>query len=382
VIGYIELATPFFVNKARAAVLDAPFAYDGITWERWNADTLRKYIHVLVRVSRTVVYPEFRGLGVGQLLVKHAARFAKRRWQVAGYLPLFLEISADMLKYVPFAERAGMTFVGETEGNLHRVARDMEYLLNRFGAHRAGQTAFEETSGICDQQVARKDVALRIMEREGLTQGALLAKLRNLSRDSVLREFALFHDIVTLPKPHYMLGLRRATAAFLKKRVEQLAPRNGLPAAELKVAPLTAPIVLSDVSLSYLSRVRRTASTHMVQQAFGISPDYVHSQVIRDLTVRIDPGMIVLVVGPSGSGKTSLLNAIRNSGADSSAVEIRGAISLPASASVGSFCPISSKRPLIEVLGTRDVRTSLSLLGIAGLSEAFLYLKRFALPAF
>jgi len=55
-------------------------------------------------------------------LVKHAAEFARQRWQVAGFLPYFLEISADMLKYVPFAEKAGMLFIGETEGNLRRVA--------------------------------------------------------------------------------------------------------------------------------------------------------------------------------------------------------------------------------------------------------------------
>ena len=34
VIGYVELATPFYMNKARAAVLDAPFELGDIRWER------------------------------------------------------------------------------------------------------------------------------------------------------------------------------------------------------------------------------------------------------------------------------------------------------------------------------------------------------------
>lgn len=128
VIGYVELATPFYMNKARSKILDAPFNFDSVEWQRWDMPTLRKYIHLIVRIARIVVYPEFRGIGIGQILVNHAGEFAKGRWQVAGYLPYFMEISADMLKYVPFAERAKMIFVGETEGNLHRVAKDMNYL--------------------------------------------------------------------------------------------------------------------------------------------------------------------------------------------------------------------------------------------------------------
>ena len=108
VLGYVELATPFFMNKPRSVVLDAPF----------QCGPVRKHIHSVVRIARTVVAPEFRGAGIGQMLIKHAAKFATHRWQVSGYLPCFMEISADMLKFVPFAERAGMRYVGETEGNL------------------------------------------------------------------------------------------------------------------------------------------------------------------------------------------------------------------------------------------------------------------------
>ena len=113
------------MNKARASVLNAPFRLNGISWKGWDMPTQRRYIHLVARIARCVVYPEFRGLGLGQLLVQHACKFARKRWQVAGLLPYFIEISADMLKYVPFAEKAGMMFVGETEGNLNRVHKDM-----------------------------------------------------------------------------------------------------------------------------------------------------------------------------------------------------------------------------------------------------------------
>jgi hypothetical protein len=193
VIGYIELATPFFMNKPRSLILDAPFKCGKIAWDSWDMATLRKYIHLIVRIARTVVAPEFRGAAVGQLMVKHAAKFACVRWQVSGYRPYFLEVSADMLKFVPFAERAGMTYVGETEGNLTRVARDMHYLIARFG---------ENT-----------------MEQQGIDANSLVERLEQLSRRRVLRHFALFHGIVSLPKPHYMLGLSPESARFLDLRV-------------------------------------------------------------------------------------------------------------------------------------------------------------------
>lgn len=207
VLGYIELATPFYMNKARATVLNAPFKLNGIAWDTWDMPTMRQYIHLIVRIARCVIYPEFRGLGLGQVLVRHAVEFARLRWQVAGLLPYFIEISADMLKYVPFAEKAGMHFIGETEGNLARVAKDMEYLTRNAARVRGGEIVLEDSCGIVDQQVSRMNRALRLIEQEGITREEFLQRLGRLSRSAVLRDFALFHDIVSLPKPTYLKGL-------------------------------------------------------------------------------------------------------------------------------------------------------------------------------
>ena len=67
------------------------------------------------------------------------ANLLRKRWQVARLLPYFIEISADMLKYVPFAEKAGMMFVGETEGNLKRVHKDMDYLIRNVKRVKGGE---------------------------------------------------------------------------------------------------------------------------------------------------------------------------------------------------------------------------------------------------
>lgn len=376
ILGYIELATPFFMNKPRSRVMDAPFTSGSVSWNRWDMATLRKYIHVVVRIARTVVAPEFRGANIGQLLVKHAASFARSRWQVSGYLPYFLEISADMLKFVPFAERAGMTYVGETEGNLKRVAKDMRYLIERFRDDPSGKMEFENISGILDQQVARMDRSIEIIEQEGIGVDALFARLNSLSQKSVLKQFALFHGIVSLPKPHYMTGLSEDSAKFLADRVQALSISNGHIPPRIDINPIAQPIVFADITIEYSSSVRRTYQTHAVQQAFDISPDYVLTTVIKDLSVTIEPGGIVLVLGPSGSGKTSLLQLLGDRTGRHHPLA-RGKVSLPGNFNAETFRDFRSRKPLIDALGERDIRSALHLLSLAGLSEPALYLKRF-----
>lgn len=45
IIGYIEIATSFYMNTARKAILDAPFQANNISWEAWD------------KKNRSAVYP-------------------------------------------------------------------------------------------------------------------------------------------------------------------------------------------------------------------------------------------------------------------------------------------------------------------------------------
>ena len=377
VLGYVELATPFFMNKPRSLVLDTSFQCGTVSWDNWNTDTLRKHIHSVVRIARTVVAPEFRGAGIGKMLVKHAAKFASHRWQVSGYLPCFLEISADMLKFVPFAEKAGMQYVGETEGNLKRVAKDMRYLIKRFENDSVGRTKFKNTSGILDQQISRLDSSIALMKKEGIDIDSFVAQLQSLSQSKVLRDFALFQGIVSLPKPHYMQGLCPKSVQFLEQRLKKLHLKNGHTPPDLAVTPLAGYITLGGFSAGYSSHVRRTYRTHAVQQAFDISPEDVVTTVIRRLDARFGPGEVILVLGPSGSGKSSLLQVLEDAGKRHASRRTYGQLCFPDNYQPGTFVPIRSRKPLIDLFGEGDVRSALYLLGLAGLSEPVLYLKRF-----
>jgi excisionase family DNA binding protein len=373
IIGYIEIATSFYMNTARKAILDAPFQVDTISWDSWDKETGRQYIHVIVRVARCVVYPEFRGLGIGQILIKHAAEFARSRWQIANIKPYFLEISADMLKFVPFAQKAGMSFIGETEGNLNRVAKDMAYLLKNFQRVEDGEIVREESCGIIDQQVSRMRRAATLMEEEGWTIEELVERLEKLSHESVLKDFNLFHEIVSLPKPTYLKGLVPDSEDFLKQRVNEVSPKNGHVKPTIELEPLKEPIQFKDISLTYKSNVRRTQQTHAIHQAFSISPDDISHRVIKDLNLTLNPGEVVLITGSSGSGKTTLLNLL----IEREYSGLAGDIQLPSNYHVGNFAAIRSQKALIEVLGNRDIRSALHLMGLVGLSDAFVYLKRF-----
>lgn len=377
VLGYIELATPFYVNKPRAEILNAPFKHNGIAWEEWDKETTKKYINTITRIARCVIYPEFRGVGLGQILVDHAIIFAKSRWQISNYKPLFIEISADMLKYVPFAEKAGMHYIGETEGNLNRIHKDLSYLLTNHVRVAEKKIVSEHQMGIVEQQKSRLRKALKLIEENGITIQEFLAKLEDLPKSKKLKDFAFFNGLVSLPKPTYIKGLDTIAEEFVANQAKNLQRDESDFYKRINISKLEEPIVLNNLCISYNTKIRRTQKTQAIHKAFSISPSDIESPIINKLSIEIKPGEIILIIGSSGAGKTTLLNFLSKKLLRAKSAKISGEYALPKKYTPGVFEDIASKKALVEVFGNYDVTYALQLMGMVGLSDAYVYLKRY-----
>jgi ABC-type transport system involved in cytochrome c biogenesis ATPase subunit/GNAT superfamily N-acetyltransferase len=374
VVGYIELATAFFVNTPRRNILDEPTRLNSIAWDSWTKDVIRERIPLFVRIARCVVHPEMRSMGLGRILVEHAAQFVKTHWQSAHWKPYFLEISADMLRYIPFAEKAGMVFAGETEGNLKRIAKDLRYL--KANEERLQKEIFKgEVFGILDTKLSQLTKADNAVNGSGKNISQFVAEqIENPTLDG----WAKLAGVLSLPKPHYMMGLNEEAAELITQRVQaknicpSLAQEGQMYVDQIYKSRLQRPVSLQNVTYQTEFSVTRTEITHQIERAFEISLDNLTQPVFKNLSFEISPGEILVVTGLSGTGKTTLLQLLAGKLSLTS-----GVISLPDNAKVGLLNPISVSKPLIEVIGRQDAGKGIYWMGMVGLSEPYLYVKPF-----
>ena len=370
VVGYIELATPFLVSKPRKEFFNTTCQLNGIGWEQWNYDTSREYISLFVRIARCVVHPELRGTGIGQKLVKHSIRFAKTHWQSGGRQPYVLEICADMLRYVPFAESAGMVYIGETEGNGHRIVRDFSYFIKYLERYQKKEILPDDSCGIVDAKRSQFQALVDLDPSK--THEQALDDLKRQIKCPTLKGDAKFKSVLAYPKPVYVKGIHVDAEKFISRRISELElhPRKKNNAEIME--PIQSSIKLSNVEVKFIKQVPRTKLTNQVERAFGTSLDTFEHTIFKSLDFSINPESICLVTGMSGTGKSTFLKLLSKK-----IQPTCGKIEMPQNVKIGTLSAIRSKKSLIDFLGKGNMNQGIELMNSVGLSEAFLYVKPF-----
>ena len=115
--------------------------------------------------------------------------------------------------------------------------------------------------------------------------------------------------------------------------------------------------------IAYETATEPTSRTTAVAEAFGLGIDQAEKFVLYDnVELKIGSKDIVYITGDSGSGKSVLLRALRKDLGEE-AIDM-------------ASIQLDSEKPIIDVVG-RSFGEGLELLGKAGLSDAFLFVRRF-----
>lgn len=115
---------------------------------------------------------------------------------------------------------------------------------------------------------------------------------------------------------------------------------------------------------SFQSRVERSERVIKVAEAFGLGLEEREFTVLDNVELTIEPGDVVYINGQSGAGKSVLLR------------EISVALAT-AGQTVSNIDAVTFEdRPLIDQIGADSLADAIRLLSLAGLSDAYLYIRK------
>jgi ABC-type transport system involved in cytochrome c biogenesis ATPase subunit/GNAT superfamily N-acetyltransferase len=372
VVGYVELHMPLLMTKPRHDLFDLGFEHPErpIRWDQWDLPAMRKYVNALVRIARVVIHPEYRGLGLSRLCIEHAKTFARERWHIGGVRPIFMEISAEMLSHIDFVSHAGFHFVGNTEGNLNRVIKDIHHMSK----------GYDVSSGIMSLQKKYLTHLQDYCHSSGKPVADVLERLELITKHErpmdamTTSEWLGLRKVLRFPIPYYLCGLDRYTSEFLNKH----RPKTRDSAATKFSAP-SAIVRLEDVRISLDYELPQTQSTRVILNCFGIQTTHLRSPLIGPVDIEASGGNIVFISGSSGTGKSVLLRALDpNLRGKETSLNVRSVGASNYSASWLRHLP--EDIPIFELFAERfSPARAMSAMSQVGLSEAFVFVKPFRL---
>ena len=371
-IGYIELHMPLLMTKPRHELFDEGFEHPTrpISWQDWDVTAMRKHVNMIVRVARVVIHPEYRGLGLSRVLLRHASVFARQRWHVGGLRPLFMEVSAEMLNHIDFVSHAGFHFVGTTEGNLARVIKDIGHMSK----------GYDVSSGIMSLQKKYLTHLQDYCRDSGQSVPEVLKRLEAITLHErpmeamAPAEWLGLRKVLRFPIRYYMAGLDEASSAFLDRH----RPKDRTSSAP-KFAAKAPSLRLEEVRVSLDYELPQTTSTRLILNCFGIQATSLRTNLVGPLNIEASGGNIVFISGSSGTGKSVLLRALDPAlrGGDASLV-VRSVGRTGYTAAWLRELP--ENVPLFDYFAEKyNASRALSAMSQVGLSEAFVFVKPFRL---
>lgn len=365
--GYIELQMPLMMAKPRHLAFARPFQHPtlDVAWASW-AKGGQTLVNRIARIARVVVNPELRGASLSRLLVEAAISFARERWHIGGKRVLFLEISAEMLRHIDFVSGCGFHYLGDTEGNRSRLAKDL-------GSINKGAKG---SSGIMSLQ--RRYHAF-FEDYRGVT-GDSFESLRSRIADVLqhddpwkamtVDEWLALRPVIRSPIPYYMIGLDEAANAYVKDGAIAVSAtrergRNELPE-----------LALRNIELHSNYDLPLTDHSRLVMDSFGITAKRVRTRIVGPLDLIAPAGTITFIAGASGCGKSLLLDRL-DPNWRSDTVDMHGSVT-PSVYSAGRLAPFPADAPLFEYLAEKHgPERAFDALARVGLSEALVFLKPF-----
>lgn len=312
VIGFVEITSALLANTARRSLFDANFSdsESGIAWIGWNGKASKTYSNCIARISRCVVFPELRGIGISTHLCHAAINYCKSRWYIAGRKPIFLEITADMLRYYPFVKSSGFEYIGDTAGNADRLTEDMQYLLRKY-ASRGRKGLPKGGGGIMSLQISNTETLREMMASSGKSLNQVVDILKKAPDKLSDNEWIALHKVYRRPKPTYMIGLNENARKFIIKRKRT----TGIKEPEFSFGLYKQPRIKMDwnISLNCLSissELSSSARSRAVQESFGFVSRGLTTEISSAFELNLHTSDIILISGPSGSGKSILIKCL------------------------------------------------------------------------
>lgn len=370
--GYIDLQMPLMMCKPRHQLFDLPFRHGerNIAWDKWDPEAMKRYLNTIVRIARIVVAPELRGLGLTRRIIKAAKAFSAERWQISGMRPIFMEISAEMLCHIDFVSSSGFKFIGNTEGNIKRVLKDMEQMSRapggEFGMMSLQRKYFRALQDFCD--------TMNITFEDGLDY--LRKKIEKNEGSLTAGEWAVLRSVIRSPIPYYLCPLDESAARYLREAQKAFPPEEAAKPNKDEFSARSVQISVENLSIRASYNIPETKSTKMIMDAFGLKGDTVFSDIVRDVSVKASNGNIVLVVGSSGSGKSVFLSALDPDKALEGNLTVNRSAQLKYTA--GWLKPLRDNIPVFEALAEKYTpQRAFIALSRVGLSEALAFIKPF-----